>query len=320
MTELLSLNALSLFDNIEKYDHVDLPLGAPKAKPTFLRGSSPDIYFGRDVGEIDGLVGTVDRAAYATGSGLGTIGINPNHFKIHAMPHGLLLVADALMEHLRESHNSSGMDLSMPFNVCSVKIHMGSCLCKNYESQFGKIRAKGTKVGLHRDSIWKKDGSWCSASNSTLENSPTIICSVWSNHSLIFQLQNCDDPNGQMNQLPQLCFDCKHGDFLLLHPQDEKTKPRIIDGSGIPACHWAHRVPGMAAGKLSVVFNFRCVVNQLKVHVATGSPVEPVAHRNLQHQQELNDVAKAWCASDKQALLYADLKHVVHETHSSQKH
>ena len=76
----------SCFEDCLKY-----PRGSPKPKSSLLSPFSFDIYFGEDVPgskqvDANGNMVSVERFAYATGSGGNTIGFDPKTAKIHEMP------------------------------------------------------------------------------------------------------------------------------------------------------------------------------------------------------------------------------------------
>ena len=87
---------LEMFENMEQFDHIDFPNGAPSPEPTFMRRSSSDVCFSSDMGEDNCEPGVVWRGAHGTGTGIGSIGINPSEFKIHAMSPRLVAVAAML--------------------------------------------------------------------------------------------------------------------------------------------------------------------------------------------------------------------------------
>ena len=299
--------ATELFSNLERFDHIDFPRGAPTPMPTFLRPSSSDICFSLDMDGGDDVAnsGVSRRAACATGTGLATIGVNPEEFKVHAMLPEMKAMGLTLMQFLRV--HSQGMNLEREFNSCSVKIHVGNGLLPAAMTG-GRRAQRGTKVGEHRDNIWNPNGSWNHKANSTVENTPTVIVSGLADHCLIMSLKNTN-PDVVCPKEHNLCFNLSHGSAFLLHSMDEKNMSRAVAGQTFGNTHWMHRVPPMAAGQIGVSLNFRVVKKTITVNSTTGLSI-PVDYSS-QSEERMVQVRKAraaWSASAHRLSVYQRLQ------------
>jgi hypothetical protein len=251
-------------------DDIKAPYGT-NAKPASLSKPSMNFYFGDDV-EFDEERNTQLRKAYAVGSGLASIGIDPSTFKIHMLfreMDDLMTMAYRVVK--GNQAFSDTLQVGQFFNFCSVKIYF------SYQDQNGFVFNKSTD--WHTDISLKNDGTPTN-NNSQVPGTPVVIATFGDTKNLEFIRHDfIMDRDKRYNKLSHdektyLRFPQKNGSIFILHPKDEtvdQCKKTI----------WKHRSEMIKSdnpnGQLDVIFSFmfRVVQREEWVYAKDSTLVNP---------------------------------------------
>ena len=124
--DVLASLSLKILSNMADYDHMDCPAGNFVA-PASVRKHAANVYYAIDLEPPIGLIpplldNEALRAACATGSGLVSVGINPQELAYHAMPPELVAVANALLQWVKSlGITECKFDC---FNSAAVKLYL----------------------------------------------------------------------------------------------------------------------------------------------------------------------------------------------------
>ena len=226
-------------------DDLKAPLGNP-AKPAMISKPANNFYFGLNISSGGSFV---NRAAYAVGSGVSTIGLNPLTMKVHPFFPRLLHLHSAVTNHVRTKTRWKGAS----FAHCAVKVYY------TFRDSKHKLVKKTTE--WHVDVTRDANGIPL-PNNSQVPGSPVAILTFGDPKRLYFR-RHRDRHNHLEDSTLSLLQ--KSGSFFLLDPRDE-----MLDCEGL---HWRH-CSGPSEG-VTISFMFREVQRQVKVHPTKSTLAEP---------------------------------------------
>ena len=252
-------------------------------------GTSDDIYFGMDASFTNGY-NMVLRFAYASKSGKGTIGIDPENRFIHPFnSHIRKVIYDTTT--IARLFEIIGPEESLGINAVSVKIYFD----ENPESDC----VKGPKkTPMHCDFIYNKDNTPRKNANSQKENTHVFIWTIGHNKTLTFEksgeqkrstyVEGSDRKyNSEYKDQPfkdtRIDFDLGHMSLFHLHPDQEKWtdmdlntlptkgrtdwRPLVEKGKKV---RWKHGAKKTKEGGFSISIMLRCVTAKLPVYAHSG--------------------------------------------------
>ena len=230
------------------------------AKSAFFSNASLNVYFGKNQ-KTDSV--TVDRAAYGQGSGVLSIGLNPNTIRTHP----LFLELSTLEGKVRELVNMNpvwkaamkGRD----FNSVLVKVHFG-------HPDWAKVNGKSVLKTVNKTTEWHTDididanGVPVSKGNSQEPETPVAFLTFGDTKNLWFQ-QHSSKTKPIDNSLVH--FLQKSGSLFVLDARDEVY--------GENGWHWKHKSNMAVADGMTFSLMFRIVQMTKKVDPMTSPLVDP---------------------------------------------
>lgn len=189
---------------------------ACSAKPAFVSRPSVNLYFGTNIGVAnDGL--TIRRTAYAVGSGVASIGLDPRENRIFSIFNRLSQLVSSLVEVIRNKTPHK----KFVCNFVSVKVYYW------YKNEKGECVKKDTN--WHCDITLDKQGKPCS-NNSQVPGTPVGIITFGSKKKLLFR-QGKSKTEWDSHTVFEISQ--KSGTFVVLDGADE-----ILNSSGK---RWSHK-------------------------------------------------------------------------------
>ena len=224
-------------------DNVKCPLNNP-ANMALFSPSSFAIYFG------DNLIkenNEVMRTAYAQGSGVNSIGLDPRHAKVHHMFPDLSnlrnMVVDAVKQHYAE-RNEFGI-YNCKFNHVSVKLYFDN-----------------KKTGFHVDVTHDAKTGKAKTNNSQMPKTPVAIVSFGDVKMLEFMKHYSDGTKVLPTEVLQ--FLQTSGKVIILDPRDEEYDSKLA--------HWMHRSQMIDKKEgVSMTLMFRVVQKFIAVKPTTAT-------------------------------------------------
>ena len=193
-------------------DNVKCPLNNP-ANMALFSPSSFDIYFGENLVKKNK---DVMRTAYAQGSGVNSIGLDPRYAKVHHLFPDLSALRDMVVDAVKQFYadrNEFGI-FYCQFNHVSVKLYF----CNK-------------KTGFHTDVTHDRITGVAKANNSQQPKTPVAIVSFGDVKMLEFMKHYSD---GRKVLPPELLqFLQTTGKMIILDPRDEEFDSKMT--------HWMHR-------------------------------------------------------------------------------
>jgi hypothetical protein len=255
--KILGICSKQIWENYYE-DNLKAPLNNP-AKPASISKASMNFYFGTNK-EVKGDL--VLRTAYAVGSGVTSIGLDPSTMKVHAlfpeMSELMGMAHEAVMTNPKVAHTMQ----DKYFNFCSVKIYF------SFRDEKGKLVRKNTN--WHVDVTSDKQGKPL-PNNSQVPGTPVVIATFGDTKILEFRRQG---RHGNLDNNSHLEFSQENGSIFVLHPDDEK-----ID---YLQKHWRHKSEMKLVNNnkpnpdaVTFAFMFRVVQGEVWLNVADSTLANP---------------------------------------------
>ena len=232
--------------------HVDMkaPTGCPAAPASFTP-SSFNIYFGRNL-KKDTATGAIERTAYATGSGFGSIGLDPRTMKLFHMFPELDEMAKLMTDLMNKDPDFEQQMGGRSFDVVSVKGYWD-----------------GKETNWHQDIQLKADGT-PEESNSQIPGTPVAIVTYGDPKNLWFGIRH-HPPFGVKVPIKDTVLRLQqlHGSVSVLDGRDEKLR-----SDGTTVIHKSDRKYQKPNG---VTFSllFRCSAASVWVHPTEHTLINP---------------------------------------------
>lgn len=232
-------------------DDLKFPSGAPKPTSALLAKASFNIYYGDDIPGTEQMVdgvNTVERFAYATGTGSATIGIDPTTFRLYPLP---------------------------PFFYkLKNKVHSLKTLSSMYKADFNamsvKVYYRIPRTAIRKTTNWHSDVLYNKSNNAPLSNlnsqtpgTPVLLFSYGAEKKLLFRRSDCKNV--------QISFTQSANGFFVLDGRDEMWKE---DKSTKKKWKWLHKSEHPYgkdnADTVVFVFMLRCVQKKVVVEKRTN--------------------------------------------------
>ena len=185
--------------------HIEDNMKAPNrnaAKPALLSKPSFNIYFGDNLDKPS--ISEVVRSGYATGSGQGTIGLDPRFKTLRHIFPKLSRLRDLMRLQVQRHYEEMGMNVNCEFNHVSVKIYFD-----------GKTTEAHTDISFD-------DKHRPTPNNSQLPGTPVVIATIGDNKLLQFHEYFRTDSGNVVKGTRKLTFLQKSGSIILLDHRDEE--------------------------------------------------------------------------------------------------
>lgn len=234
-------------------DDLKAPMGC-KPKPAMFQPASLNIYYGMN---LAAKTQDIQRAAYGTGSGATSIGLNPKTMRINPFFSDLTVLVNEVSK-LLKSKNPRWKEWleKYPFNFVGVKVYY------SYRRPNGELVRKNTRY--HRDVTYNCNTKEPMSNNSQIPGTPVAILTCGAPKNLWFRRHKTSKV---YNVESLLHFQQNHGSLVVLDGRDE-----MIDEDG---CHWQHMSNmGKDATGITYSFSIRSVQHELAV-TPEGSIVNP---------------------------------------------
>lgn len=195
----------TIVDDEHLYDNLKCP--CPDLNPvqhSFQARAAMNFYYGENIGWFDRENNLLLRTAYATGSGVSSIGLDRNTARVFGYSASMKQLVCLLQRLVSELHPSLNCD----FNHISVKV---------YDN--GKV------VGRHCDIEYGPGHKTPKRSNSQEPGSPVALCTFGSTKILTFH--RCL-PATKQPPIETLEFRQENGSLFLLHPGDERLRSKAF--------------------------------------------------------------------------------------------
>jgi len=253
-------------DNINKQEgtlmRIDYPYGHPHH--TAWRPAAMDVYCGDDMG-LTPRKQNVFRAAYATGSGQQTVGIDPARLRILPITDNLRRGAQKIQNIVKRlvlRHPTwSDVRVDVPVNAISMKVYY-----KVKAVPGRKTTVK--KLGFHTDCTYKNNGSFDKKGNSQAERTLVVIATIGDPRYLRFRREvlvgdtwSVIEPRVERKML------LKETNLAVVNYLDEIPKRRPGKYSEHKT-RFLHGVLGIEE-QFSVSLAFRVVINQVAIDPRT---------------------------------------------------
>ena len=193
------------------------------------------------------------RAAYATGSGVSSIGLDPRKATIENIFPDLAELMNKVRVRTQKHYATSGQTApTSDFNQVSVKIYFN-----------------GKETGEHTDIGYEHGHLTAQKNNSQLPGTPVVILTSGSNKILEFVRYGQFDKPKKSTKYKSLKVQQKHGSFFLLDPRDE-----ALDHDH---CFWKHKsfLSDTAHG-VCMSLMFRVVTSKAAVYSHNSCLVNPL--------------------------------------------
>jgi len=289
------------------------PQGSPEVVPEIYSNRSLDVYYGKDVDvqPEGGDPNHVVRYAYATGSGVGSIGQDPKTRKVLPWKGEFTTLQKYVCATIQHSSRYSAEEKEQL--IANVQAQNGV----NAKWYFG-IQKPGRTTNHLKDTEWHVDvalrpqnNSSPQGANSQVVGTPVIMCTYGGHKRLCIGLgKNKNDME------KDLCFYHDQGDskFYLLHGEDEKW--RTVEWRGRKRfLHMSTMHPQNQDGVVLSIM-FRNVENTATVHRDTANYVNPPARSDM---AEFDAIRDTWQDNPKvrqdQALLTAKVEMYLRSHH-----
>jgi hypothetical protein len=252
----------------DTYFHDDLK--APlfnAAKPASLSKPSMNFYFGVNLRHEEGRA--ICRAAYATGSGASSIGLNPKTMTINHIFGELADLMHWANEKVLLEQEFVQTMRGKAFNFCSVKMYF------TYRDVQGNLVWKDTQ--WHVDVTTSANGM-PKSNNSQVPGTPVAIVTFGEPKFLYFRKHHNRHHHKQTSEIK---WQQLTGTLFLLHPDDEL--PNEKDGM-----HWRHKSEMSKESPDNVTFSFmfRVVQHEVVVDQCNGTLWNPEIARKKEKVYE----------------------------------
>ncbi|KAL3912798.1 MAG: hypothetical protein SGARI_000969 [Bacillariaceae sp.] len=202
-------------------DDLKAPLGCP-AIPAKLAPAALNLYLAENVG-VTKDPNTIMRAAYAFGSGVTSIGLNPETMRLLPFFPDLIALKKHVTEVVHDNAEWKAQMKGKQFNVCSIKVYYWLV----------RVNEKGEKRWVRKDVKWHVDIERNSRgepkdNNSQEPNTPVAILTFGSDK--IFSMREHKSPDVYLKST-NVQFKQTNGTLIVLDPRDEEIKK---------GKHWRH--------------------------------------------------------------------------------
>ena len=245
----------------EHYFHDDLK--APMnngAKSAFFSKTSLNVYFGKNQATDKQ---TVDRAAYGQGSGVLSIGINPNTIRIYPFFSELSLLEERVRTLVNQNTVWRAAMMGRDFNSVLVKVYFAY-------PDWEKVKGKSVLKTINKTTEWHTDididsnGIPLSKGNSQVPGTPVAFLTFGDTKNLWFQ-RHSSKTHPIDNSLVH--FLQKSGSLFVLDARDELY--------GENGWHWKHKSNMAVSEGITFSLMFRIVQTTKRIDPNTSRLAEP---------------------------------------------
>ena len=202
-------------------DDLKAPLGC-EAKPAKIVPSAFNVYVGENVEKTKDPA-TIIRAAYAFGSGVASIGLNPKTMRLYPFWPDLVTLANHVTKVIHSRQEWKDQMQGQRFNVCSIKIYYWVT----------RVSTNGEKYRVRKCVKWHVDvernvKGEPKTNNSQVPDTPVAIVTYGSEKHFTMRRHKTKSVHRATSQI---WYRQESGTLIVLDPRDEE----IRDG-----LHWRH--------------------------------------------------------------------------------
>jgi hypothetical protein len=233
-------------------DDLKAPLNN-QPKMASVSKASMNFYFGKNLA-ANKQDATIQRTAYAVGSGTSSIGLDPSTMRVHGIFAELSELMELAHHVVKKDPVFAPTMVGHQFNFCSVKLYFA------YETECGKTVWKNTE--WHLDISHNNNTQQPISTNSQVPGTPVIIATFGDTKELEFRRHLA---NGLHQNKTKLLFQQHNASIFGLHPDDEKVDPYT-------GTHWRHKSEMQKKrNNVTFAYMFRVVQRQVwvKAHDST---------------------------------------------------